>query len=176
MMKDVCCYLSCVNMQKCFLAVANAGWCLKTKSHHIKWRRIREKVTKCEVCYSGKGNTFVHFAHNVQRAKCHPQWTAEDPSPSHRSLTLRLISSIQKNWEESIHRSYGQQCSVMHIGEKKNCFLIHVSVCQKPVCMRQCKSWKWQTHLPSDHKTWSGFLSEVQKVASMISPEDVSSH
>lgn len=36
---------------------------------------------------------------------------------------------------------------------KKNCFLINLSV-----RIRQCKLWKWQSHLSSDHKTWSWYM------------------
>lgn len=63
-------------------------------------------------------------------------------SPAFRKIEKRLYSEVMDS-------------SFMHKGEKKNCFQIHVSAYQKPVSVRQCRLWKWQPRLRSDHKTWS---------------------
>lgn len=86
MMKDVCCYLRCVTIQKMLLGSSKCWLVLEDQNSPYKVVQDQgREETQWKVCCSGKGNTFVCFAHNIQRAKCHPEFSAEGPSPPIRS-------------------------------------------------------------------------------------------
>lgn len=156
-------YLSCIPMQKCFLAGTNAGCQLKTKTQHTKKHRKRAKEAKCMVCYSVRGNTFVYFPHNIQRAICHPLWKAI-PTP----VRSKLYLAVDLQHSEKLKRGF-LYSEVMDNGK---CFPIPTSTHQKSV-------WGYDVNgnhvSPSDCKT-CGFPLEVQRVASTIVLEDLPSH
>lgn len=134
--------------------MASAGWCLRTKfiirnsaglgqkRPSVKCVALAKAILLFVLHIISRGPNAVHS--EQQKALLpHTKILPWSWSPAFRKNEKLLYSEVMDNFE---------LCAQ---GQKRINFLIHLSVCQRPVSVRQCKLWNWQTHLPSDHKTWS---------------------